>query len=112
MPRKKADARENSVSLHIASLFSSAWHEVVLPWFKTVALRALQDSEPVGVITPSRSLADVLRRNLLAEWVSLLGIQFLTPPQLRELLVRGYELVLPLREQLRLLLSLAAEDFI
>ncbi len=112
MPRKKADARENSVSLHIASSFSSAWHEVVLPWFKTGALKALQDSEPVGVITPSRSLADVLRRNLLAERVSLLGIQFLTPPQLRELLVRGYELVLPLREHLRLLLSLAAEDFI
>src|SRR5207248_11355334 len=42
---------------------------------------------------------------------SLLGVKFLSPPQLRETLLREVRLKLPLREHLRLLLAVTAEQF-
>ncbi len=110
MPRKKADVRENSVSLHIASSFPSAWDDVLLPWFKRTCLASLDSQEPVAVVIPSRAQADFYRNQLLARGLALVGIKFLTPPQLRESLLRCATLKLPLREHLRLLLAITAGD--
>lgn len=48
---------------------------------------------------------------MLHRGISLLGVKFLSPPQLRELLLRDRELDIPLREHLRLLLAVTAEEF-
>jgi hypothetical protein len=110
MPRPKAETRENSVSLHIASSFPSAWESLLLQWFKRVSLASLASAEPVAVVTPFPSCAAFLRAKLLENSISFLGIKFLTPPQLREQLLVSNSTPSPLREHLRLLLALAAES--
>ena len=98
------------VSLHLASSFDAGWEHVLLPWFEKVAPQAFQQSAPVAVITPFRTHAQLLRDKLLTHGISLLGVRFLVPAQLRELLLRDSGLKLPLREHLRLLLAIAAEE--
>src|SRR6266849_4631634 len=98
------------VSLYIGPSFEAAWEHVLLPWFETVAARAFENRLPVAVITPFRSHAQLFRSKLLAAGISLLGVKFLSPAQLRELLLRGSGLNIPLREHLRLLLAIAAEE--
>jgi hypothetical protein len=98
------------VSIHLASSFAAAWENVLLPWFERVAPQAFQQTAPVAVLTPSRSHAQLLRNKLLARGISLLNVRFLGPAQLREFLLRDNELQLPLREHLRLLLAIAAEE--
>lgn len=110
MPRKKADARENSVSLHIGSSFPAAWQAVLQPWFEKTALVALASATPPTVIVPARGYADFLRRQLLGCGLSLLGVRFFTPAQLREFLFRRSSIRLPLREHLRLLLAMSAAE--
>jgi PD-(D/E)XK nuclease superfamily len=99
------------VSLHLATSFDPAWENVLLPWFEEVAPQAFEQTTPVAVVTPFRSHAQLLRGKLLAEGISLLGVRFLVPAQLREVLLRDSGLKLPLREHLRLLLAIAAEEF-
>src|ERR1700730_4469659 len=110
MPPKSAAARENSISLHIAPSFPSAWQTIVLPWFQATALASLASNEPAVVVTPSPSAAAFLRSRLLEHKIPLLGVRFLTPPRLRELLLADTAALAPLREHLRLLLAIAAES--
>ena len=98
------------VSLYISASFESAWENVLLPWFESVSTRAFQNRQPVAVVTPLGSQSAFLRAKLLDHAVSLLGVRFLSPPSLRELLLRDTGARLPLREHLRLLLSIAAEE--
>src|SRR5262245_25020294 len=100
-------------SLHLASSFDTAWENVLLPWFERIAPHAFEQTAPVAVVTPFRSHAQLLRSKLIAggpATAGLLGVRFLVPAQLRELLLRGSGLNLPLREHLRLLLAVAAEE--
>ena len=87
--------------------FLGAWENVLLPWLESVA-RSPFTSAPSAVVTPSRSLAYLLRSKLLAQGISILGLRFLSPAQLRESLLPSSRNV-PLREHLRLLLAMAAE---
>jgi len=101
------------VSLRLATSFDAAWEKVLLPWFEMVAARAVEEAAPVVVVTPFRSHAHLLRRRLLARdraTAGLLGVRFLVPAQLREILLRDSDLKIPLREHLRLLLAIAAEE--
>src|SRR6476660_2713374 len=98
------------VSLHLATSFDAAWENVLLPWFEKVAPQAFARGAAVAVATPFRSHAQFLRDKLLAHGISLLNVRFLVPAQLRELLLRDSGLKLPLREHLRLLLAIAAEE--
>src|SRR5947209_9476488 len=98
------------VSLHLATSFDAAWESVILPWFEAIAPRAVEEPSPVAVITPFRSHAHLLRSKLLARDISLLGVRFLVPAQLREILLRNSNLTIPLREHLRLLLAIAADE--
>ena len=99
------------VSLHLATSFDAAWEDVLLPWFESVAPHASEQTDPVAVVTPFRSHAQLLRGKLLAHGISLLGVRFLVPAQLRDFLLRNSGLKLPLREHLRLLLAIAAKEF-
>jgi len=111
MPRKKAAVSTNTVSLHIGSSFPAAWENVLLPWFEKIQSRSLDYGQPVSVVTPSRSQAYFFRNQLLTAGKWLMGVKFLSPPQLREHLLRELGLNVPLREHLRLLLAITAEDF-
>ena len=63
-----------------------------------------------AVVLPHRSLATHFRAQLLQRGIPLLGIRFFSPAQLREHLFRDDKRRLPLREHLRLLLSISAEQ--
>lgn len=107
--RKRRDnyTPDRPVNLYLGSSFAGAWENVLSPWLDSVA-RLPPASAPNAVVTPSRSLAYLLRSKLLARGISILGLEFLSPAQLREKLGRG-QLSLALREHLRLLLAIAAE---
>src|SRR5215469_13735038 len=98
------------VSLHLVTSFEPAWEKIILPWFEAVAPRAFEQTAPVAVVAPFRSHAHLLRSKLLASGISLLGVRFLVPTQLREILLRESGLNLPLREHLRLHLAIAAKE--
>lgn len=98
------------VSLHLATSFDAGSENVVLPWFEDAISRGFNHADPIAVVTPFRSHAQLLRQKLLARGTSVLGVRFLSPAQLRELLLRGTGLRLPLREHLRLLLAIAAQE--
>jgi hypothetical protein len=109
--RNEPDLHSARVSLHIGASPEAAWEHVVRPWFQKVGTRALQDKKPAAVVTASRSQAYFFRSHLLAEGKSLLGVKFLLPPHLREVLLRGRDLRVPLREHLHLVLAITAEEF-
>lgn len=108
--RAARQTNQRHVILHTAASLSSAWKNVLLPWFQSVAGKSAVIGKPVAVITPLPSQAYLLRNRLLASGISLLGVRFLSPAQVREVLLRSRNLSLPLREHLRLLLSIAANE--
>ena len=110
MPLREPEEPKQSVSLHIGSSFASAWESVLLPWFKEVKLASLKNNETVAVATPFPSGAAFLRSKLLEHEIPLLGVKFITPPRLRELLLAEDASSLSLREHLRLLMAIAAES--
>jgi hypothetical protein len=110
MARRKVDAQKSTVSLHAAPSFASAWEAAILPWFEAVALNGIASKEPAAVITPYPSAAAFLRSKLLEHHISLIGVKFLTPPLLRELLLADGAAAVPLREHLRLLLAIVSES--
>src|ERR1051325_8040663 len=95
------------VSLHLTASSDFAWDNVVLPWFQKVK-RAAANRGPVAVVVPHLIHAHFLRQKLIGHGVSLLGVKFLSPASLREILLRVSGLNIPLREHLRLLLAIAA----
>jgi PD-(D/E)XK nuclease superfamily len=127
MPHGATDTYPTSrrVSLRTGTSVEAAWEHVILPWFEAIASKQIskgagqksdvraQRSERRGliaVVTPYRSHAYFMRSRLLARGISLLGVKFLSPPQLRDLLLRSTALTVPLREHLRLLLAATAEE--
>ena len=106
----KVRKSSRTVSLHLGASFTAAWGNVLLPWFQSAAHVSWQQQEPALVVVPFRSHAYAIKGLLLDRSVSVLGIRFVSPPELRELLSSKSELRLPLREHLRLLLSIAAEE--
>jgi len=87
-----------------------AWENVARPWFEKIVTRGLPNRAAV-VVTASRSQAYFFKSRLLAQGKFLFGVKFLSPSQLREILLRGCALHVPLREHLRLLLAVTAEEF-
>ncbi|PYK56324.1 MAG: hypothetical protein DME48_01590 [Verrucomicrobia bacterium] len=112
MPKKPVETGRPSakVSLHIGASFRAAWETILLPWFQAAGQISWQQRQPTVVAMPFRSQAYAIKRLLLDRGVSLLGIRFVSPAELRELLAARSEMHLALREHLRLLLSIAAEE--
>src|SRR5216110_1733645 len=109
--RSEPEVHSRRVSLHIGASPEAAWKNVVRHWLERIASRTLRDKKPAAVVTASRNQAYFFRSRLLAEGKSLMAVKFLSPPQLRELLLRRCDLPVPLREHLRLLLGVTAEQF-
>jgi PD-(D/E)XK nuclease superfamily protein len=95
-------------TLRIASSPQEAWAGVIAPWFREVLPVSWKQKLPSVVVVPTRSHAHALKARLLEERQSHLGIQFVTPAGLRELLGGDRQTTLALREHLRLLLAIAA----
>src|SRR5881392_588572 len=111
MPKKPVETGRPSakVSLHIGASFCAAWETILLPWFQAAGQVSWQQ-QPTVVAMPFRSQAYAIKGLLLNRGVSLLGIRFVSPAELRELLAARSKMHLALREHLRLLLSVAAEE--
>jgi hypothetical protein len=97
-------------TLQIASSPQEAWAGAIAPWFREVLPVSWKHELPSAVVVPTRSHAHALKAHLLEECQSHLGIQFVTVAGLRELLGGNRDQTLPLREHLRLLLAVAAEE--
>lgn len=109
--RREPDPSSPRVSLHIGASPEAAWENVVRAWFENLSGRGLGNGQPAAIVTPSRSQAYFFRNQLLSEGRSLIGVKFLSPQQLREILLRRCGLKVALREHLRLLLAAIAEEF-
>ena len=109
MPAKR-DPNSDRVQLHLGPSFEAAWENVILPWFKTVALAGCSTDRPTLVVVPYQSRAQFFRHLLIDAGLPLLGVEFVAPQQLREILLRATDVKVPLREHLRLILSIAAEQ--
>jgi hypothetical protein len=105
--RKRAEQR---VALYTCATACAAWQEVVLPWFRSANAAAWEQRKPSLVVVPYRSHAYELKALLLDAGVPLLGVHFVVPAQVRDLLSASTDTQLPLREHLRLLLSVSAEN--
>ena len=110
-PRDPTEPLSSRVSLYLSSSPAAAWEQVIAPWFESMRMPAPVTRSVSAIVTAHRSQAHYCRAKLLARGISLLGVRFLTPPQLRELMLRGAEIDIPLREHLRLLLAATAEQF-
>jgi hypothetical protein len=81
------------------------------PWLEAACRRIADGGHEAWVITPSQSVSYFLKERALADGLSLVGIRFLVPAELRKILMRTLRPAgeLAQREQLRLLLAAAAE---
>src|SRR5207244_12867797 len=108
--RSEPEVHSRRVSLHIGASPEAAWKNVVRHWLERMATRTLQAKKPAAVVTASRSQAYFFSSRLLAEGKSLLAVKFLSPAQLRELLLRAGDQRVPLREHLLVVLAVAPQD--
>src|SRR5690349_19187734 len=97
--RVSADA-----SLHIGSSFADAWVELIRPWFEALSVTGFTESGPNVVVVPFRSTGYTIKRLLLNSGISFLGIRFMSPTDLRELLAARTNSRVAPRQHLRFLL--------
>ncbi|HEX8897767.1 MAG TPA: hypothetical protein VF751_03645, partial [Chthoniobacterales bacterium] len=101
---------KQKATLRITATPQEAWEGAIRPWFQEVLPRSWKQELPSIIVVPTRSHAQALKARLLAEGQSHLGIQFVTPLGLRDVLREERGRAVPLREHLRLLLAIAAEQ--
>jgi len=101
-----------NASLRIAQSPRDAWEGAIRDWFQKTRVVSWKQALPSLVVVPTRSHAHALKIRLLREGQSHLGIHFITPGRLRDLLPGERNRMLPLREHLRLLLAIAAEEIL
>ena len=111
--RRGQESAENfspDVSLHIGNSAADAWSEIIRPWFESLAVAASRSNAIDVVVTPYRTTGYAIKRRLLDAGISFLGIRFMSPADLRQFLSIRSNSCVALREHLRLLLSIAAEQ--
>ncbi len=96
-------------ALLIASSSDEAWQGGIADWVARSAAQTWAIERPALVVVPTRGQAQALKARLFEAGLSALGLQFVTPPYLRQLLYRDSARRLPLTEHLRLLFAAAAE---
>ncbi len=101
---------KRKTALRIAPSSRDAWDGAIRSWFEETLPVSWKQTLPSLVVVPTRSHAHALKARLLQDAQSHLGIQFATPAGLRDLLTGASDRRLPLREHLRLLLAIAAEE--
>ncbi len=99
------------MQIHSAATFAPAWDKVFLEWLLQASTHSWRSPAPTLIVVPFRSDAYWLKTRLLEAGQHALGIQFVTPAELRGQLfaqLNAHQNV-PLREHLQLLLAAAAE---
>lgn len=86
-----------------------AWRQVLMPWFRFWPREAWKQDQPVIFLAPDSAAIAWVKGRLVQAGVPALGVQFFTPGGLRALL-RDNARPLALREDLRLLMELAAAE--
>lgn len=99
-----------NASLRIAQSPRDAWEGAIRDWFQKTCAVSWKQTLPSLVVVPTRGQAHALKARLLQDAQSNLGLHFITPAGLRDLLIGATDRRLPLREHLRLLLAIAAEE--
>jgi hypothetical protein len=102
-----------NIRLYSASSFEQAWEEVLAPWFKRELQIACHNSLPCAAVVPSHALTSLLKTRLVHARLPLFAIHLWTPEDLgkylRKCCLPGNNIAL--REDLRLLMATAADDF-
>ena len=106
---------ETSVSSHkpVLSLVESsrdAWENVIAPWCERVVPDCWKRNLPAVIVVPTRGHANALKERLLRHGRSHLGLHFVTPTSLREMLSSDDATPRGEPEHLRLLLAIAATE--
>jgi PD-(D/E)XK nuclease superfamily len=96
--------------LFLVPSLQEAWEDVIAPWFDQVLPGAWQRELPSLVVVPTRGQANAIKARLIAHGLSHLGLQFVTPFNLRALLARDDATPAAQSEHLRLLLAIAASE--
>jgi len=102
--------RAADVSLRIAQSPREAWCGAIESWFEQVLPECWKAALPAVVVVPTRGQANAIKTRLFESGRSHLGLHFLTPAGLRELLGNDKSALRPARADLRLLLAIAAEE--
>lgn len=91
--------------------FDDAWKGILGDWF-IQCLKTPFKKLPRAVITPSDSVALLIKEYLIKNDIPILGIRFLTPGMLRHYLLNVYQYSesLELRENLHLLMKVASKS--
>jgi hypothetical protein len=96
--------------LLVAPSVEEAWDDAIAPWFELVVPGAWKHPLPSLVVVPTRGHVNDLKARLIAKGFSHLGLQFVTPASLRDLLARDDAAPPAKPEHLRLLLAIAASE--
>ncbi|HVF71782.1 MAG TPA: PD-(D/E)XK nuclease family protein [Chthoniobacterales bacterium] len=104
-PRRRHD-------LLLASSPDAEWHGAIADWLRKNAAASWRGEGRALVVVPTRGQAESLKSRMLEADLSAIGLQFLTPPYLRALLVAEIENRPAPADHLRLLLALAAEELL
>ncbi len=97
-------------TLSLAESSRDAWDNVIAPWCDRVGLDGWKRNLPAVIVVPTRGHANALKMRLFARGSSHLGLHFLTPTSLREMLPRDGRTPPGKLEHLRLLLAVAAAE--
>lgn len=103
---------KQTAALQIASSPREAWAGAIAPWFRDVLPQSWKENLSSAVVVPTRAHAQILKAQLLQNHQSHLGVEFVTPAGLRDLLSRDRLRGLTPREHLRLLLAISAEEIL
>ncbi|MDQ2918284.1 MAG: hypothetical protein M3R10_00165, partial [Verrucomicrobiota bacterium] len=97
-------------TLLLASSPRDAWETTIAPWLERVLPETWKRDLPSLVVVPTRGHANALKARLLERGSSQLGVDFVTPTTLRELLTADDLAPRAEPEHLRLLLAVAAAE--
>ncbi len=97
--------------LYQTSGVEEQWHSVVAPWLREQIATAWRDRRPTVVLTPGRAESFYLRRRLVRDQISFLGLRFWTPSDARTFLLAENSLNIEpaSRAELRLVARACAE---
>jgi hypothetical protein len=98
------------VELWLAESLCDAWENVIVPWCDRVLPDCWNRKSPAVIVVPTRGEANALKERLLRHGRSYLGLHFVTPTALRELVGADDRVQLPNPADLRLLLAIAAAE--
>ena len=112
MKKKKSGTAAGSRDLALSLVESSrdAWENVIAPWCERVVPDCWKRDLPAVIVVPTRGHANALKERLLRHGRSHLGLHFLTPMGLREMLASDDDRPPAKPEDLRLLLAVAATE--